>query len=138
MTAIMASEAGLKIDMNGCEKCMDSQREQSRAGSSFAKDMSFGIRTAIKDLEKESKPPKPTSFMWDKSKPIFEVKTKIQFWSHNPEQEDGVALVIEKTPFYVEAGGQTGDIGMIVSGKASMIVSSVINHQDISHSSLRQ
>ncbi|MDD4053041.1 MAG: alanine--tRNA ligase, partial [candidate division Zixibacteria bacterium] len=73
MTATMAEEAGLTLDMAGFDKAMSAQQEQSRAGSKFS--IAGG---GIKMLFKGGEAIPPTNFIRnDKRGPIFELPTTI-------------------------------------------------------------
>ncbi len=124
MTATMADEAGLKLDMAGFEKAMSAQQEQSRAGSGFATQM---LSNAIDLFEKKGWPKEKTTFVRDEHGPVFEWKTKaLDITGVDSE----AAIILRETPFYVESGGQTGDIGNIENDKARMIVTGLIKHKD--------
>ncbi|MEZ5357693.1 MAG: alanine--tRNA ligase [Candidatus Zixiibacteriota bacterium] len=129
MTAIMATEAGLKLDMGGFDKAMNAQREQSRAGSGFGTATGTQLKAIIDVLEKSGLPEKPTMFDRSMSGIMDGVKTTILKAAQGSPNE--VAVVLEKTPFYVESGGQVGDQGMIVGSGIAMLVTNVVKHQDI-------
>ena len=130
MTAIMAAEAGLKLDMAGFESAMEGQREQSRAGSGFGNEAGNQMKGFLESFEKSGMPEKATEFDRSVNGIKNGVETKI-LKAAQAGSPDKVAVVLEKTPFYVESGGQVGDVGMIVGQGISMLVMSVIKHQDI-------
>ncbi len=105
LTADVAREHGLVPDLEGFEKAMAAQRERARAQGHFAVDYSHDIHvehpvefTGYSELSGES--------------PVLAL--------HRDGQEvrqlsvgDAGTLVLAKTPFYGESGGQAGDRGMI-------------------------
>ncbi len=103
LTEIIAAENGFQLDKPGFDKAMQKQQEQSKAGTKavsvdfhipvewqgnteFVRD-SLSIRTVLKGAQEIP----------------GELKTKTT-----------LALVLNKTPFYVESGGQISDTGKII------------------------
>ncbi|MFH1701201.1 MAG: alanine--tRNA ligase [Candidatus Zixiibacteriota bacterium] len=71
---------------------------------------------------------KTTEFIRGDDTTIFEVKAHIKDATFI---DDRAEIILDKTPFYVESGGQIGDVGMIVSANGSIRVTHVVNRQDI-------
>ena len=114
LTADVAREQGLTVDLAGFEKAMQSQREQSRAASQFVADYAkeaeidaHCVFTGYTHLAEDSK--------------ILALLKGGQSVERLEAGEDGV-VVLEKTPFYAESGGQVGDQGTIRSGDAQFAV----------------
>ncbi|NMC43798.1 MAG: alanine--tRNA ligase [candidate division Zixibacteria bacterium] len=124
MTATMAEDAGLTLDMPGFEKAMAAQQEQSRAGSGFAAQM---LSNAIDLFEKKGWPKEPTTFVRGEHGAAFEWKT-IALDIAKVDSE--AAVILRETPFYAESGGQSGDVGTIENEKARMKVTGLIKHKD--------
>lgn len=107
LTADIAREQDLTLDMDGYEACMNEQRARARAAGQFSADLS-------KRIEIESK----TEFT---GYTTLEDDALITHIIANDELVDGVGagekavLVLNKTPFYAESGGQVGDRGVIKS-----------------------
>lgn len=129
MTAIMAREADLKMDMDGFDKHMSARQEQSRAGANFGNQVSELLAQFVEDLDKQGWPTEATEFVRtdDQGEPIFEINTVIQKASLAGNK---VAIIPQKTPFYVEAGGQIGDVGSIANGKAELAIDALFRHQE--------
>ncbi len=130
MTAIMASESGLKMDMDGFEKNMNQRQEQSRAGSDFSskKFISTHLLEARIDAYWENE---KTEFVREtNTETVIEVKTKV-IDSQIPALRDEVAIALYETPFYVEAGGQTGDMGIIKGDDFCITILKVRQYKDI-------
>lgn len=104
LTEIMAREKGLAIDWAGFEKELENQRDRSRQGSSFST-----------SLQSEAYIIPKTEFTYDE----FRLTTEVIFC----DKINGSAfLVLKKTPFYAESGGQIGDWGKIISDKFEFTV----------------
>ncbi|MEJ2141011.1 MAG: alanine--tRNA ligase [Gammaproteobacteria bacterium] len=115
LTNDIARERGLALDDTGFEKCMDEQRAQARAASSFAADYGEAI-----DIEGE------TEFTGydhlEDSARVVGLFAEGKAVDQLSEGQQGM-LVLDKTPFYAESGGQAGDTGQLVaSGGASITV----------------
>jgi alanyl-tRNA synthetase len=104
LTEIMAKEKGLAIDWAGFEKELKEQRGRSRQGSSFVS----AVATDAKALPK-------TEFTYDDIK----LETEAIF---GDKINDSQYMVLNRTPFYAESGGQVGDTGKIFSGSFEFIV----------------
>lgn len=114
LTADIARERGLEIDMAGYEAAMQAQRERARAASSFA-----GVDTADAiPLEALGKIGDEQDFCGYEQ---LSTDTKVAGIFANNEQLDtlsagqSASIVLENTPFYAESGGQVGDVGFLAS-----------------------
>jgi len=113
LTAEIAKERRLSIDWEGFQTEMEKQRERARATQKFASDIGH-----FKEEAKVEYIPEPTDFIGYDS---LESHSKI---SYLLDQDSGIAItlagkgklvavVLDKTPFYTEMGGQVGDMGWI-------------------------
>ncbi|MCH7826860.1 MAG: alanine--tRNA ligase, partial [Bacteroidetes bacterium] len=112
LTNIMAKEMGFEIDENEFEKLMNSQKLKSRKAT---KDKFISLK--ISSLIGASKESLDGFELTDKKGTLFtgydELKTKSKIIGL--KKEDGNELIIlDKTPFYVEAGGQIDDLGILI------------------------
>jgi alanyl-tRNA synthetase len=114
LTADIARERGLKVDMEGFERAMQKQREQSQAASQFGIDLSSDIKIDGK-----------TSFLgYERVSEVGQViallKAGAAVLSLNAGEEGEV--VLDRTPFYAESGGQVGDAGELGNVGAKFVV----------------
>jgi alanyl-tRNA synthetase len=122
LTAEIAREKGLSIDWEGFEAEMEKQREMARAG--WRKD---GEILGIQEFHITILPSKGFigyETLTSQSK-LLEMSVKGQRVP-TASQGDEVDIVLDKTPFYGEMGGQVGDSGEINSPKGKVAVTNAI------------
>ncbi len=110
LTADIAREKDLSLDMEGFEACMQQQRERARAASSFK--MASGEKL---EIDGETVFCGYDSLIGDAS--VVALFKDGEAVSSLNEGEQGI-VVLDKTPFYAESGGQVGDAGLITAGSA--------------------
>jgi alanyl-tRNA synthetase len=101
LTRILSDEAGLKLDESGFEKEMEAQRERARSSAKFEAGKIDDDAWTVLNTGKDSQFTGYTE---------LKTETKIVRYYRNGAQ---VRLILEKTPFYAESGGQVGDSGVI-------------------------
>ena len=107
LTNDIARERGLTIDEEGYEQCMDGQRERARAASNFGADYySKGLQ-----LEGETEFTGHFGNVADSDviKSLFVDGEAVDAITAGTK----AVVVLEKTPFYAESGGQVGDTGVL-------------------------
>ncbi len=108
LTADIARERNLTLDMDGFEKEMEAQRDRARAASRFGSDQTISI-----DLEGE------TDFTgYERQEEQATIIALIQDGKTVDtlgDKEEGM-VVLDRTPFYAESGGQVGDSGRLQCG----------------------
>ncbi|MES3708000.1 alanine--tRNA ligase [Pseudomonas putida] len=110
LTADIARERELTIDEAGFEREMDAQRERARSASAFGMDYNSVVKVDS-----------ATEFVgYDATEgqgKIIALYKDGQAVDQLGEGEQGV-VVLERTPFYAESGGQVGDTGFLQAGAA--------------------
>ncbi|TAK61240.1 MAG: alanine--tRNA ligase [Methylobacter sp.] len=105
LTADFARENNLTVDHAGFETAMSAQRERARSASSFGADYDQDIKL---DAQTEF-----TGYsQLDDQVHIIGLYKKGQPVDSLEDGDEGV-VILDKTPFYAESGGQIGDCGRI-------------------------
>ena len=109
LTAEIAREHGLDVDLDGFEQEMERQREQSRSGQQF--EGSMEMLTAYENLGAGR-----TEFtghgLIDQESVVAALLVEGASSGHATQGQQA-EVVISRTPFYAEGGGQLGDQGYI-------------------------
>jgi len=126
LTKEIAAEAGLGIDEAAFHVEMTRQRERARA-ERLAKDISGWSEDLFGELNAE-----PTKF---DGYDVLKETAKVLALSDGEELNDAVStdyeerenvlVVLDRTPFYAEMGGQVADHGYLTSGTANLKVNQV-------------
>jgi len=128
LTRVMAEEQGLEVDKVGFERMMQKQKEQSRSAGQFSSktdQLTYVIGEALEQLPLEKL---ETQFVRDS----FETKAKVlEMFELSDGKTTLLAIIPDKTPFYVEAGGQIGDYGYIESDHFRIRVERLIKRKNI-------
>ncbi|ALG68040.2 alanine--tRNA ligase [Beggiatoa leptomitoformis] len=115
LTADVAREHELSIDMEGFERCMTEQRTRAREAGHFKVDLSNVALTA--DCQ--------SVFIGYNSVAGDSTITALFFEGHEVEQLSAGQtgqIILDSTPFYAESGGQVGDKGQLNNATALFIV----------------
>jgi alanyl-tRNA synthetase len=120
LTADIARERDLTLDMDGFEQAMNEQRERARAAGHFNVDLSnaneISFNTPFTGYEK----------LLDESKvvAIFKEGQSVERITSGETAQ----IILEQTPFYAESGGQVGDSGELLSQNAHFNVEDTRKH----------
>ncbi|HEY0691355.1 MAG TPA: alanine--tRNA ligase, partial [Kribbella sp.] len=113
LTVEMAAEQGLQVDTEGFKALMTEQRERAKADAR-AKKLGHADTSGYRELREKG----VTEFTgYQELATDSQVRGVLREGSVVPaaEQGDTVEVVLEKTPFYAESGGQIADEGLIVA-----------------------
>jgi alanyl-tRNA synthetase len=102
LTSLIARENGLSIDEEGFNKELQQQKDRSRAATSIETDDWVELQTGVE-----------TEFVgYDQLECISKI---VKYRKVTQKQKTFYQLVLDKTPFYPEGGGQVGDTGVLVT-----------------------
>ena len=125
LTSEIAGRQGCALDMDGFEKEMEKQREKARASHRFE----LAGKNGLEELELE--------------KSVFTGYCDLKQQSNiiqilvggKPADSVGkgqkASIILDKTPFYAEMGGQVGDTGEIISKNGRFAVSDTVQQQGV-------
>ena len=114
LTQDVVRDRGYVVDMEGFDEQMRQQRQRAKASSSF------GV-----DYNKELKLTEITSFQgYDKLQDTGKIVALFKDNEHvdNVLTDEEAVIVLDKTPFYGEMGGQVGDIGVLTIGENNRFI----------------
>jgi alanyl-tRNA synthetase len=119
LTELMARENGLKVDVAGFDELMEQQRARARAAQ---KDT--GLMSALDgaDLPATDDNYKYTSTTIETKVVAYVDKDGYKASGFVPAGDE-CAVILEKTCFYAESGGQAGDTGILQANDGSFRVS---------------
>ena len=122
MTTEIAEGAGLSVDERGFRELLEGQRSRSRATAKFTQDaMRFGqFYAGLRDAEKLR-----SEFTgYDELVTDGTIVSLVVGGSRVEAAHEGtdVEIVLDRTPFYPEGGGQVGDRGTITTDEGRALV----------------
>lgn len=140
LTQRMAEEVGLSVDEEGYEQAMMAARERSRAERASKGGMDGSVRLILEAEE--------TAKLATDSVPLTNDEAKY-VWNENPEatvkaifvggrggfvestvdlpKDAPIGVILDKTSFYAEAGGQVTDVGTLKSVSSGESVLNVVS-----------
>ncbi len=121
LTLEMAAEAGLSVDEEGFRGLMAEQRQRAKADAAARKQAHSDL-SAYRELV-DNGPTEFTGFDELSSEArilgIFVDGKRVPVIGHGTHEADRVELVLDRSPFYAESGGQIADEGTITGAGAS-------------------
>ena len=118
LTQLMAREKGLSVDEAGFNKAMSNQKQRAKAAGKFSAESS--------DLEWVN-----LSEGEDSEFKGYETTSASAQIRRYVVQGDNIFVVLDKTPFYAESGGQIGDKGTIKGEEIDLTVADVKKDEDV-------
>jgi alanyl-tRNA synthetase len=135
LTNDVAREKNLSIDEEGFQAAMAAQRKRAQQASQFDTDYNellksncASVFTGYDQLTNQAK--------------IVELFANGQVVNQLSDAEEGI-IVLDKSPFYAESGGQAGDTGVLKSANGSFVVrdtvklGNAIAHKGTAHSDFK-
>ncbi len=122
LTADIGRERGFEVDMAGFETAMTEQQERSRSAGKFSAKEKLaydGVKTHFRGYETLSEEGRVVA--------LYRDGVSVQRLAAD---EQGV-VVLDRTPFYAESGGQVGDMGEISKGGVCLTLFAVEDTQKI-------
>ncbi len=114
LTADIARERGVRVDYAGFEAAMGQQRERARAASKFGTQAVVeyrGQKTEFHGYDALNLDGRIVAIYKDGASVLA------------IEAGDSAVIVLDRTPFYAEAGGQVGDRGQLIASRGTFHVS---------------
>ncbi|MCL1925232.1 MAG: alanine--tRNA ligase [Defluviitaleaceae bacterium] len=102
----IAEEKGFSVDKDSYERHMQAQRERARNARSASNFLEGDIFENIQ----------ATEFLGYNN---FKLEATVLHVSKDEKNEKNIKIILNKTPFYAESGGQIGDSGLIISNTGS-------------------
>ena len=115
LTADVARELGLQVDQKGFDGAMEAQRARGRASTSFS--TSLGQKISVKQS---------VDFLGYEE--LDSTANVLAVFDINGDAKEALApgeegvIVLDRTPFYAESGGQVGDYGQLIIDNSSFVV----------------
>ncbi len=122
LTADVCRGHGVTVDEAGFDAAMEAQRDRARAASTFKSGAQLdysGPKTAFRGYESLSEEGRVVA--------LFRDGTKVDALAAG---EPGV-VVLDRTPFYAESGGQVGDRGELTKGGTCLTLFAVTDTQKV-------
>jgi len=114
LTNDIAREKGFTLDMEGYDSCMEEQRNRARAASQFNLDHTESIRLEGSTEFCGYDGTELTSTVIG----LYVEGEAVQSVSKGTD----VVVILDKTVFYAESGGQVGDTGVLSKGSAKIAI----------------
>ena len=122
LTREIAEAAGHEVDMDAFDACMTEQRERARAAANRDAWGSFNdVWTALSDRLEDTQFDGYDHDELEGVRVLALVKDGAEV--ERAEEGDDVEVVLDRTPFYAEMGGQVGDTGYLRTDAAELRVS---------------
>ena len=129
LTLEMAAEAGLSVDEEGFRGLMAEQRQRAKADAAARKQAHSDL-SEYRELV-DAGPTEFTGFDELTSEArilgIFVDGKRVPVVGHGTQEADRIELILDRSPFYAESGGQIADEGTITGAGASAAAKAAVN-----------
>ncbi|MBN2017227.1 MAG: alanine--tRNA ligase [Candidatus Cloacimonetes bacterium] len=119
LTELMAEEKGLEVDKRGFEKEMEAQKARARDDAKFDHQKDSFSKL---DVPAEHK----SEFIGYEND-----AANCRIEHYYVDEDNNVVLVLDKTPFYAESGGEVADTGKIFNSEFEIVVEDVQKQNDV-------
>ncbi len=110
LTSLIARDKGLSVDLKGFESEMQRQKHRSRQAAEVQTEEWVVVI-----------PGDSVEFVGHKE--LETISSILRFRRVNEKKGGFYQLVLDRTPFYAESGGQVGDTGVLISGEEKIPIS---------------
>ena len=118
LTRLIAQENQLEVDEAGFEQEMEIQKNRSRAATALDTEDWVVVHDGNSH-----------GFVgYESTKAITKI---LKFRKVSGKGKSGYQIVLEKTPFYAESGGQVGDTGILKGGNGSITITDTRKENDL-------
>ena len=115
LTEELAQEQGITVDLAGFEAAMEEQRVRSRGSSQISEDVF--VELSAESLFGQGSALPPTVFTGydhtEDNATVLAIVSPNGSLNDTAQSGETVKIVLDKTPFYAESGGQIGDTGTL-------------------------
>jgi alanyl-tRNA synthetase len=108
LTVELAQEQGLDVDTSAFDRLMAEQRERARAAVRGGPD-----QAALVDAARTAGPTEFLGYEHLRAEATVAALVREGARIDGATEGDGIEVILDRTPFYAEAGGQVGDTGTI-------------------------
>ncbi|HEX9780785.1 MAG TPA: alanine--tRNA ligase-related protein, partial [bacterium] len=135
----IAGERGLRVDREGFDAALAAQQERSRAGSQFSGGVFVSETLPVRETlgEFQDRERQFVGYESLRSEAVIRGLWDGANWVTKAAEGANVGIVLDRSPFYGEAGGQSGDRGAIAGPRgeaevgATVWVDDVLLHQAV-------
>jgi alanyl-tRNA synthetase len=119
LTRLLASEQGYDIDEKGFSKALQEQKDRSRADAKKA----VGDWNTLRSGEE-------VAFVGYDTLEVSDAQI-LKYRTVKQKKKEQYQVVLNKTPFYAESGGQRGDVGLLTVGEEKISVIDTQKENDL-------
>ena len=119
LTQLMAGEKGWKVDMEGFRQGLDAQRNRSRQAAQMDVHDWTVLETGYENTE---------FIGYDHLEADVEI---VKYRKVKARKKEFYEIVFNKTPFYAESGGQTGDSGYLLADAQKIVIEDTYKEHEL-------